>query len=46
MVMVIVPTHPQGDQRQQQVVAALVPGFEALIAKDMGERINLVGAVI
>ena len=46
MVMVVVPALSQGDQSQQQVVAAVVPGVEALTAEDVGEGIDRVGAVI
>ena len=46
MVMIVVPTLTQGDQRQQQVVAAVVARFKALASEDMGEGIDRVSAVI
>ena len=44
-VVVVVPAFAQGDEGEPEVVAALVGGFEALIAPDVGEAVDEEGAV-
>jgi hypothetical protein len=38
--MIIVPTFAKGDEGQQKIVLTIVISLVALVAKDMGERIN------
>ena len=45
MVVVVVPTLTEREQRQQEAVAAGVAGCEALAAKDVCERVDEAGAV-